>query len=223
MRANVLGWRGEFVEVRAARQQAYDLMANAFSPMNWPNALPLGRLALLGTAADQEELRGLRTGYAHPESLVEAARLADYLDEATVPIIEVLWGDGPDYGRAGYEQGHIPGAVLWDYAEDLSTAGTPGNVASPESMQALLSRSEIGPETTVVVHSALTTCWPPMPGGCSGTTATATFACETGTRASGRPKAFRSAARRRTPLPQVAPCRHPTEEGHSRPAEAELL
>jgi thiosulfate/3-mercaptopyruvate sulfurtransferase len=45
--------------------------------------------------------------------LVEPAWLVEHLNDADVHIVEV------DVSRAAYDQGHIPGAVLWNAYADL--------------------------------------------------------------------------------------------------------
>ena len=45
--------------------------------------------------------------------LVDADWVASHLDDAHVRIVEV------DVSSAGYDEGHIPGAVLWDAYKDL--------------------------------------------------------------------------------------------------------
>lgn len=94
-------------------------------------------------------------GYAHPESLATPQWLAEHLHDDNVRVVEVVWGDSPDFGQPGYDQGHISGALAWDFAQDLQTPGTPGDVVDGEAMQELLSRSGVGPETIVVVYSGL--------------------------------------------------------------------
>jgi len=93
--------------------------------------------------------------YAHPEALVSTAALAERLNDPRVRIVEVIWGDSPEFGRPAYDRGHIPGAVAWDFAQDLQTPGTPGDVADAATMQTLLSRSGVGSDTTLVVYSGL--------------------------------------------------------------------
>ncbi|MFF1798754.1 rhodanese-like domain-containing protein, partial [Kitasatospora sp. NPDC058263] len=52
-------------------------------------------------------------GYAHPEALVPTEWLARHLDDGTVRIVEV------DEDTTAYGQGHIPGAVGWNWTTDL--------------------------------------------------------------------------------------------------------
>lgn len=76
--------------------------------------------------------------------LVEPAWIAEHLDDPTVRVVEI------DVNRAAYEQGHIPGAVLWNAYVDLRHADySPIDAAELEQ---LLSRSGVTAETTVVVY-----------------------------------------------------------------------
>ncbi|MBV9612894.1 MAG: hypothetical protein JO091_10490, partial [Acidobacteriaceae bacterium] len=45
--------------------------------------------------------------YAHPEVLVEAAWLAERLNDSSLRIVEV------DVDTGAYDVGHIPGAIAW--------------------------------------------------------------------------------------------------------------
>lgn len=83
------------------------------------------------------------TGYGHPDSLVETQWLAKHLNDPSVRIIEV--GMSPE----DCENAHIPGAVFWSIPSDLMTPDMSMNLDSG-AIAALLSRSGISPETTVV-------------------------------------------------------------------------
>ena len=77
-------------------------------------------------------------------AVVDVQWIAARLDDPDVRLIEV------DVSRAVYDEGHIPGAVLWDaYADLRDSAYQP---IAEEEMCRLLSRSRIGPETTVVTY-----------------------------------------------------------------------
>jgi thiosulfate/3-mercaptopyruvate sulfurtransferase len=76
--------------------------------------------------------------------LVDPAWIAERLDDPTVRVVEV------DVSRAAHDQGHIPGAVLWNaYADlrhpDYSPIGT-------AQFEHLLSTSGATPETTIVFY-----------------------------------------------------------------------
>ena len=53
------------------------------------------------------------TNEVHTESLVDVAWIADHLDDPGIRLVE------RDVSRAAYDQGHIPGAVLWNAYADL--------------------------------------------------------------------------------------------------------
>lgn len=76
--------------------------------------------------------------------MVDADWVAAHLDDPDVRVIEV------DVSSAAYDQGHIPGAVLWDAYKDLRHADfTPINKAE---FEAVLARSGVTSDTTVVFY-----------------------------------------------------------------------
>jgi thiosulfate/3-mercaptopyruvate sulfurtransferase len=93
--------------------------------------------------------------YAFPDSLISSASLAERLNHPNTRIVEVVWGDSPDFGRPAYDRGHVPVAIAWDFEQDLQAPDTSGDVADAATIGALLSRSGISPDTTIVVYSAL--------------------------------------------------------------------
>src|SRR6202044_1367082 len=76
--------------------------------------------------------------------LVDTGWLAAHLHDPAVRIVEV------DVSRAGYDDWHIDGAVLWNVYADLKDADyrTVGTAA----LERLVARSGIGPDSTVVFH-----------------------------------------------------------------------
>jgi thiosulfate/3-mercaptopyruvate sulfurtransferase len=83
--------------------------------------------------------------YAHPEVLVDTEWVAKHLNDPKVRFVEV------DVDVSAYESGHIPGAVGWHWKNELETP-IRRNVADREQIQDLLSRSGIGPDTTIVLY-----------------------------------------------------------------------
>jgi thiosulfate/3-mercaptopyruvate sulfurtransferase len=76
--------------------------------------------------------------------LVDPAWIAARLDDPMVRVIEL------DVSGAAYNEGHIPGAVLWNAYSDLRHPDyTPIDQVELES---LLSRSGLTPETTIVFY-----------------------------------------------------------------------
>jgi thiosulfate/3-mercaptopyruvate sulfurtransferase len=78
------------------------------------------------------------------EVLIDADWIAAHLDDPDVCVVEV------DVGGAAYDQGHIPGAILWNAYKDLRHPDyTP---ISPDGLNGLLSRTGVTAETTVAFY-----------------------------------------------------------------------
>lgn len=74
----------------------------------------------------------LNMEYAHPEVLVDTQWVEDHLKNPATRIAEV------DYDpKANYQLGHIPGAVLFDWKEDINDPMS-RNVLSKEAGEGLL-------------------------------------------------------------------------------------
>jgi thiosulfate/3-mercaptopyruvate sulfurtransferase len=84
--------------------------------------------------------------YANPEALVDSSWLAEHLRDPGVRLLEV------DLDPAPYEQGHIPGAVLWNGLGTLLRPDYTLNFEASE-LEALLGRTGVADDTTVVVYS----------------------------------------------------------------------
>ena len=82
---------------------------------------------------------------AHPESIVTTDWVADNLGAANVRLIEV------DVDTEAYDQGHIPGAVGWNWTSQLNDELT-RDILSSGQMGQLLGESGVGPDTTVVLY-----------------------------------------------------------------------
>ncbi len=82
---------------------------------------------------------------AHPESIVETDWVAENLDDEGVVVVEV------DVDTAAYDQGHIPGAIGWNWTTELNDTVT-RDILSREQMQRLLGGSGITKGTTVVLY-----------------------------------------------------------------------
>ncbi len=84
-------------------------------------------------------------GYKHPEVLVDANWVQAHLNDPNVRLIEV------DVDTKSYEQGHIPGAVGFNWQKELQDQ----IVRSPldkEHLEDLLSRAGVSNNTTVVLY-----------------------------------------------------------------------
>jgi thiosulfate/3-mercaptopyruvate sulfurtransferase len=94
------------------------------------------------------------SSHDHPEVLISTQWLADHLDDSQTRLIEVVWGTSPRFGMPAYESGHIPSAVAWDFEKDLQDP-VRGDILDKVGLEALLSRSGITPDTTIVIYSGL--------------------------------------------------------------------
>lgn len=93
----------------------------------------------------EEDTMTEQTAYAHPEALVDAAWVQAHLTDPTVRLIEV------DVDTQAYEQGHIPGAVGFNWQRELQDQVLRAPV-SKEQLEALLSRAGVTPDTTLVLY-----------------------------------------------------------------------
>ena len=83
--------------------------------------------------------------YAHPESLVDTQWVADHGNDANVRLVEV------DVDTSAYEQGHIAGAVGWNWQSQLQQS-LRRDLISKEELEQLLGSSGIDNTTTVVLY-----------------------------------------------------------------------
>ena len=87
-----------------------------------------------------------KMSYVHPEVLVDTQWAEEHLKDPKVRFAEV------DYdSKANYELGHIPGAVLFDWKNDINDPLT-RNVLSKDSCQNLLQNAGIDNETTLLLY-----------------------------------------------------------------------
>jgi thiosulfate/3-mercaptopyruvate sulfurtransferase len=84
-------------------------------------------------------------GYAHPEVLVETEWVATHLNRPNTRLVEV------DVDTSAYEQGHIAGAVGWNWQKDTQDRVV-RDILSPEAFEALMERSGINKDTTVILY-----------------------------------------------------------------------
>ena len=82
---------------------------------------------------------------AHPESIVETDWVAENLGQANLALVEV------DVDTAAYEQGHINGAIGWNWTSQLNDTVS-RDILSKEQLQGLLGSSGITRGTTVVLY-----------------------------------------------------------------------
>ncbi|HEX7088130.1 MAG TPA: sulfurtransferase [Vicinamibacterales bacterium] len=88
----------------------------------------------------------MSTGTAAGQNvLVSTDWVAQHLNDVTVRIVEV------DVDTAAYDQGHIPNAVGWNWTTELCDTLV-RDIIPKDRFEALMGRSGIGPETTVVLY-----------------------------------------------------------------------
>ena len=84
-------------------------------------------------------------GYAHPEVLVSTEWVAQHAGDAGVRVVEV------DVDTSAYEQGHVPGAVAWNWTTDLCDTRV-RDIVPKDWLEALLGASGIDNDTTIVLY-----------------------------------------------------------------------
>ena len=90
----------------------------------------------------------------YSQVLASTQWLAEHLNDPHLKLVEVVWGASPSFGMSAYESGHIPGALVWDFEKDLHDP-IRKDILDKQGLEALLSRSGIMPEKTIVVYSGL--------------------------------------------------------------------
>jgi thiosulfate/3-mercaptopyruvate sulfurtransferase len=87
----------------------------------------------------------MTTSYARPDMIVGTEWVATHLQDPKVRFVEV------DVDTASYQQGHIPGAIGWSWSTQLCDTMV-RDVIPKANLEALLSASGIGNDTTVVLY-----------------------------------------------------------------------
>jgi len=83
--------------------------------------------------------------YAHPESLVSIDWVAEHGSDDNVRLVEV------DVDTASYDQGHIDGAVGWNWQSQLQETIS-RNLVGKKGMEQLLGSAGIDNSTTVILY-----------------------------------------------------------------------
>jgi thiosulfate/3-mercaptopyruvate sulfurtransferase len=83
--------------------------------------------------------------YAHPEALVDTDWVQEHLNDPNVKIVEV------DVDPALYAQGHIPGAVGWNWTTQLSDQ-IRRDILSKEDFEKLAGAAGITNDSTVLLY-----------------------------------------------------------------------
>jgi thiosulfate/3-mercaptopyruvate sulfurtransferase len=85
------------------------------------------------------------TTYAHPEMLVSTDWVAEHLDDKIIRLIEV------DVDTTQYEQGHIRGAVGWNWQTQLQNQ-LRRDIVTQEQLEMYLSQAAVTNSTTIVFY-----------------------------------------------------------------------
>ncbi len=85
------------------------------------------------------------SGYAHPEVLVDTEFVASHLQDPSIRLVEV------DVDTLAYEQGHIPGAVGWNWQTQLEDT-VRRDIPTKADWEKLLSDAGIANDTRVILY-----------------------------------------------------------------------
>ena len=84
-------------------------------------------------------------GYAHPEVLVDTDWVRQHKDDANVKLLEV------DVDTNAYDEGHIPGAIAWNWTSQLSD-NVRRDILSADDLEKLASQSGVKNDDTIVLY-----------------------------------------------------------------------
>ena len=83
--------------------------------------------------------------YKHPETLVSTQWAADHLKDSNIRLVEV------DVDTTAYDQGHIPGAIGWNWQSQLQD-NIRRDLIDRGALEALLGQSGISNDTTILLY-----------------------------------------------------------------------
>jgi thiosulfate/3-mercaptopyruvate sulfurtransferase len=83
--------------------------------------------------------------YAHPEVLVDTNWVAEHGQDRGVRVVEV------DVDTKAYDEGHIPGAVAWNWTTQLCDT-VRRDIIPKDQFDELMASSGIGNDTTVILY-----------------------------------------------------------------------
>ncbi|MEH2534201.1 thiosulfate/3-mercaptopyruvate sulfurtransferase [Bradyrhizobium sp. AZCC 1588] len=83
--------------------------------------------------------------YAHTEMLVETSWVAEHGKDAGMRLVEV------DVDTAAYDQGHIPGAIAWNWTTQLCDTKE-RDIIPKDAFEKLMADSGISNDTTVILY-----------------------------------------------------------------------
>jgi thiosulfate/3-mercaptopyruvate sulfurtransferase len=87
----------------------------------------------------------MTTVYSAPDVLVSTEWVAQHRNDPNVRIAEV------DVDTAAYDQGHVPGAIGWNWTTELCDTLV-RDIVPKAKLEQLLGRSGITPQTTIVLY-----------------------------------------------------------------------
>jgi thiosulfate/3-mercaptopyruvate sulfurtransferase len=85
------------------------------------------------------------TTYAHPETLVDTEWVAEHANDSGVRVVEV------DVDTSAYEQGHIRGAIAWNWTTQLCDT-VRRDIIPKDQFERLMADSGVGSDTTVILY-----------------------------------------------------------------------
>lgn len=85
------------------------------------------------------------TAYAYPEMLVDTAWVAAHSSDPNVRLVEV------DVDTAAYEEGHIPGAIAWNWTTELCDT-VQRDIIPKDAFEQLMMSSGVGNGTQVILY-----------------------------------------------------------------------
>jgi thiosulfate/3-mercaptopyruvate sulfurtransferase len=83
--------------------------------------------------------------YKHPETLVSTQWAADHLNDSNIRLVEV------DVDTSAYDQGHIAGAVGWNWQSQLQD-NIRRDLIDQSALESLLGQSGISNDTTILLY-----------------------------------------------------------------------
>ncbi len=84
-------------------------------------------------------------GYAHPDALVDVDWVEEHRKDGSIKLVEV------DVDTNAYSEGHIPGAVAWNWTSQLSD-NVRRDILSKEALEELLGKSGISNDDSIVLY-----------------------------------------------------------------------
>ena len=83
--------------------------------------------------------------YAHPEVLVSTQWVADHQNDPNLRIVEI------DVDTSAYDQGHVPGAIAWNWQTQLQDP-VRRDLVDKHAIEDLLGHSGISNDTRIIVY-----------------------------------------------------------------------